>query len=219
MVHGQSYNVEYIIKLDREVDYFDDILPVSIDTRTLFKFTKNNTLKLVIINSSKFEIRKINKYFVEYMNCLDRVAYHDVHLNERAEFPDVFKYYDVKVYNNFIHFEKDVQPMPRQEFENLVSYAEELHKLYNAHMNNYKDEDELDYDNIRKKINSTENILMIQRIVNNPEYFSEIKDLYNKITDIELTDEEKELIHKVVTHPKLNGVIASHGFNLFDYYC
>jgi AAA+ ATPase superfamily predicted ATPase len=74
----------------------------------------------------------------------------------------------------------------------------------------------------RKNFNTEKSILneliITQRIISNPDYFTEIKQIYNELTNIELTEEEKQIIDKVLTHPKLEGNISNHGFNLIDYY-
>ena len=98
---------------------------------------------------------------------------------------------------------------------NLKKKVEELSNKYNEndYYEKYSSEERDNFD-IEKSI--FRDVLNVQRIIRNKEYFQEIKDIERELTNIELTDKEKELINKFVNHPKLEGAIAFHGINLID---
>jgi len=43
-----------------------------------------------------------------------------------------------------------------------------------------------------------------------------LQEIERELTDIVLTDGEKDLIRLILEHPKLEGNISSHGINLID---
>jgi len=54
----------------------------------------------------------------------------------------------------------------------------------------------------------------IQSILCNPAYLQKIVEVEGRLTDICLTDEEKQIIDVVKSHPLLEGKIESYGFEL-----
>ena len=59
-------------------------------------------------------------------------------------------------------------------------------------------------------------LLPVQRIIMNNDYFEEIKKMERELTDIKLTETEEELITCILKHPKLEGSVSSHGMNLIN---
>jgi acyl carrier protein phosphodiesterase len=223
MVHGNNYGIEYVIFLEKPIDYFDDFLPICIDTRKMFKLDKvrrnSDFYKLVIINDHELDKRFSQREHIQkYMRSLDYISYN--HLKDRTTHPEEFKYYDVKMYNKYIKYSDDIESLPvfsQTQLEQLEQKMNELSNKYNEddYWEKYTSEERKNFDIERQLLNE---VLTIQRIISNSDYFTEIKKIYDELTNIELTEEEKQIINKVLTHPKLEGNISNHGFNLIDYY-
>ena len=191
MVHGNYYGVQYEIFLNKELDLYNDILPICIHVRKMISLQKvdrnSEQYKLVIIPHEELEKRFYQKQNTrKYAENNDLISYN--HSITRESYPENFKYYDVILYKSLIKHNKCLEPFTQEEFKK------------------YEKEPKL-----RKTLD-------IQRIISNPVYFDEIKEIERELTDIELTDGEKELINKVLSQPKLEGSIEYHGFNLINGY-
>jgi hypothetical protein len=69
------------------------------------------------------------------------------------------------------------------------------------------------------KYNKLLDEIQVQRIIHDPEYFEEIKNLHAQILEeVRFTEEQRELIEKVISHPKLEGNVRWHGLTLVDGY-
>lgn len=217
MVHGNYYGVQYEIYLNKELDLFDDILPICIGVRKMISLERiskdSNKYKLVIIPCREFDGRFEKKEHArKYMNSLDSIRYN--HKLTRKTNPEDFVYYDVKNYETCIKHLK-VETYTEEMIENLEIKLQDLISKFNEidYWNKYSIEEIHNFDLERSAIMDA---LKVQRIIRNKEYFDEIKQIEHELTDIELTDAEKELIQKVLSHPKLNGVIQFHGINLIE---
>lgn len=215
MVHGNYYGVQYEIYLNKELDLFDDILPICIDVRKMISLEKinkdSNQYKLVIIPYRELDKRfEKRENVTKYVQSLDEISYN--HYITRKSNPEEFKYYDVKVYDNIIKHNEYSQPFTEEELKNCEKRFEDVIEIYKHDDFWNKPEEE------RKEIDFEQNnlrrILNIQRIISNPVYCEEIKQIERELTDIELTDREKELVTCVLEHPNLQGKISSHGINL-----
>ena len=218
MVHGNYYGVQYEIYLSKKLDLFNDVLPICIDVRkmiSLEKIDKNSDgYKLVIIPykelDKRFEKREL---FDKYVRSLDEISY-DRGVTRKTH-PELFKYYDVKIYSQHVKHSEEIEPFTAEMFQKLENKVEELtNKCYSDdYWEKYSSEE-------RQKIDSERNFLMgvlkVQRIIQNKDYFEEIKKIERELTDIELTDEEKELINKVLSDVKID--FDCHGINLIDGY-
>lgn len=218
MVHGWYYGVQYEIYLNKQIDFYDDILPICIDAREMVSLEKIkkgcNDTKIVIIPYENFNKRfDERKYTSAYITSQNELSY-DYKLN-RKDNPELFKYWDVKFYGKNIKHSEEFETYTEEMFENLEKKVEELSNKYNErdYYEKYSSEERDNFD-IEKSI--FRDVLNVQRIIRNKEYFEEIKDIERELTNIELTDKEKELINKFVNNPKLEGAIAFHGINLID---
>jgi len=211
MVHGNYYGVQYEIYLNKQLNLFDDVLPICIDVRKMISLEHN---KLVIIPYRELDKRfEKREHVIKYMESMDEISYN--YKITRKTNPELFKYQDVKNYTNYIKYSELPEPYTEEHFQKLEHRLEELSSKYN----------ELDYwekypSEERKKFDTERSILIevlrVQRIIRNKEYFNKIKQIEQELTDIELTDGEKELINKVLSHPKLKGSIYFHGINLIE---
>jgi len=210
MVHGNYYSVEYYIYLSKPLDYFDDILPICSDIRYLFEgMYSNNGLKI-------FDYQKFSSRFLksdvrgEYIKSCDKISYEN--LKDRVKYAELFKYFDVKIYNkNKYDIESGIiKKIDIEEFYKLEKRFRELY-IITYTSNDYSQE-------LYKEMNEISKILDIQRIIIDDKYHEEIKMLESQIVDIELLDDEKEMLNKILNHPKLKGLIVKHGFELFCEY-
>jgi hypothetical protein len=218
MVHGNYYGVQYEIYLNKELDLFDDVLPICIDVRKMISLEKinnnSNQYKLVIIPytglGKRFEKRENVR---KYMKSLDEISYN--HQITRKTNPELFKYQDVKNYTNYIKYSEHLETYTEEQFQKLEHRVEELSSKYNEldYWEKYSPFERKNFD-IERSILLT--VLPVQRILRNNEYFEEIKEIELELTNIELTDGEKELITRILGHPKLEGAIQCHGINLID---
>ena len=219
MVHGNYYGVRYEIYLNKELDLFNDILPICIDVRkmlSLEKVSKNsNQYKLVVIpyreTDSRFEkIANVHKY----IESNDTISYN--HIITRKSHPEVFKYYDVKIYKSFLKYNKCPEPFTQEELKKSEKRFQDLIDILNSEDFWNKSQEErkeiaIEQDNLRQTLN-------IQRIIINYSYFDEIKHLERELTDIKLTQEEEEVVSQILHHPKLVNFILTYGMNLIEGY-
>ncbi len=65
MVHGYNIGVRYVLKLNKKIDYFDDILPLCTRVRKMIDLT-NDDYKIIIFNQNILEKRFDSKLAKEY---------------------------------------------------------------------------------------------------------------------------------------------------------
>ena len=148
------------------------------------------------------------------MSSNDTISYSS-RLTREQHFEE-FKYFDVKIYKNLIKHNKNLpHPISSKELELLEESYKIRRRIYegNDYRTKYSEKEQIEFN--YECLNLSEQ-LYIQRIISNPEYFEEIKEIERKLTDIELTDGEKDLINSVINHPKLDGLIDCHCINLID---
>lgn len=216
MVHGNYYGAQYEIYIYQPIDFYNDILPISMLVREKFELIEfgieqrkikrvnfsNGISKLIIIPYINLDKRfEKLKYVGNYVSSIDKLS--NIGLNifsktRKDNFED-FKYFDVMMYKNLIKHNKSLPtPITSKELESLEeSYQNEL-------------------DRDCEITASLLNELNIQRIISNPKYFEEIKNIEKSLTNIELTDREKTLINKVINHPNIKDLIEFHGINLIE---
>lgn len=218
MVHGNYYGVQYEIYLNKTIDLFDDVLPICIDVRKMISFEKINknsdNYKLVIIPYKELYKRFEKREHVrKYIQSLDKISYN--HQITRKSNPEEFKYYDVKIYTQNIKYSEELEPYSEEMFEKLENKVQELSSKNDEldYWEKYSSEERKNFDIER---GSFMDVLKVQRIIRNKEYFEEIKQIEHELTNIKLTEEEEELVLQVLHHPKLEGIISSHGINLID---
>ena len=219
MVHGNYYGVQYEIYLNKELDLYNDILPICIDVRKMISLEKinkdSNQYKLVIIPYREFDKRFEKREHVrKYMSSLDEISYN--HQINRNSNPEAFKYYDVKIYKNLIKHNKNLpKPISAEELKSLEESYETIKRICisDDFWTKYSEKERIEFENERISLNDK---LNIQRIISKPEYFEEILRIEKSLTNIELTDGEKELIEKVLSHPKLEGAIQCNGIHLIE---
>ena len=221
MVHGNYYGAQYEIYLKNTVDFYNDILPIwmSVRERIEYELVKfgNGQYKLIVIPYVKLDKRfGILENTSNYISAIDKLS-HNSRLTRENKFEE-FKYYDVKIYKDLIKHNKNLpKPISDEEFESLEESYETIKRkcISDDFWSKYSEKERIEFENERISLNDK---LNIQRIISKPEYCEEIVRIEKSLTDIELTDREKELIDAVVNHPKLNGNIDYYGINLIEGY-
>jgi predicted small metal-binding protein len=201
MVHGTNYGLQYIFMADRDIDYYDDILKISIDIRK--KLFEKNSKSFIIFNTTEFDKRLYNlDHGKKYINALNNIEY-NMSVSRETN-PEYFLYYDVVVYNKEKHNYLTILSL-----EKINKLKLEL-ELLNHENNNYYDQ------NTYKTIQKLKNKIDIQNIISNEEYYKKVKQIENELIDIKLTDEEKEIIKKIVNHKLFHFDVTWHGFEFMN---
>jgi hypothetical protein len=220
MVHGNYYGIQYEIHLTKDLDFYDDLLPIWIEVRARIEMAKDKETglnKLIVIPYEEFNQQLYNnKLFNSYARENDHVSCcsQNMHENEIRR----YKYFIVRQYEKLIKNNKNLpEPMKKEEFDELVKEWEKLEKI-NFTDEKMSDEEWKEFD---KKRTNIFNQLKFQRIIHDPEYFEEIKKLDKKLLEqVNFTKEQGErvqkVLQKVISHPKLEGIISWHGLTLVD---
>jgi len=218
MVHGNYYGVQYEIYLNKKLDLFNNILPICIDVRKMISLEKvdknSDQYKLVIIPYRELDKRFEKRENVhKYVENLDKLSYRSFEYDRKSH-SEVFKYYDVKMYKSLIKYNDQHVAYTQEQLKECKKRFEDIKDMYDSEdFWNKSNEERKEIDIEQGKLRQ---ILNIQNVISNPEYFDEIKQIEKELTYIELTDGEKELINKVLSHPKLEGSIYCHGINLIE---
>jgi len=207
MVHGNFYGIQYEIILNKEIDFYNDLLPIWISTRSRIEMENN---KLIVISHGSFNKQLYhNSIFNEYVEQNNEASYQIKHTNEDQIINN--KYLMVNHYSKYVKNNYNLpEPMNEEEYKKLVEKYQDI--CYKVNDNAISTNEYLYLEGKKTKLFDE---LKVQRIIYNSEYFEEIKNLEkNIINQITLTNEQNEFIQKVITHPKLEGLINWHGLNL-----
>jgi hypothetical protein len=213
MVHGNYYGIQYEVFLSKEIDFYDDLLPIWIETRARIEMKKDGEAgiyKLIVIPYDEIDkqLHK-NALFSSYVRENDECLYK----KQYEECLRTKKFAMVGQYEKMIRHNTNLpEPITREEFNQLSIQMQKLqHKgLYG----NLSQEEWREHD---RKYTEIYNQLQVQRIIHDPEYFQEIKDLHTQLLDqVSFDDEQIERIKKVISHPKLEGIISWRGLRLVD---
>lgn len=212
MVHGISYVIQYEVYLKEEIDFFNDFLPICISLRTMFKYEKckyNNGWKIIVLSDRQLKKRFSQlPYSHKFVQCMYETGYNDDAIT-RESHPEIFKYYDAFVYSQCIK-NANYTSITQDEFNELKERYNYVKNILNGNID-VKDKDMLQY---YKEMNEIRNNLKIQNVLIDKDYFDSVKQLYNELTDIKLTEDENSLIETVINHPKLEGLIIGMNFTL-----
>jgi hypothetical protein len=223
MVHGIDYGIQYEIYLNKHIDFYNDLLEIwsSVRVRIEMETDKyNGKTKLIVIPNKIFD-RQLdsNSLFKEYVSQLNKV-YYDFHrkLYTEEEIIDL-KFFMVSEYSKLIkHNDSLPNPLAEYEFNRLINLWREIQdKDCNEEFwKNVSDEELKEFETEYEYIY---NSLKYQKIIHNSEYFTEIKMLEEKLTNqVILSAEQNELVQKVLSHPKLDGLVSWHGLSLCQEY-
>ena len=189
MVHGISRSIRYIIKLKQPIDRFDTFLPLCSEVRYNLHLVSNNT-KIEVFGERELDKRfsKVEKVY-EYFKKMDIDNYYT------GKEEEILKYKNTFLYSTKIKFHPIVYS--KEDYQQFKDRLEELKNTEDK-----TDDDYIEQYELFKKID-------LCNIVYNPEYFEIIKETERKLTNIELTAEEKVLIYKIKSSSVLSSVFFS----------
>ena len=132
--------------------------------------------KLVIINENELDKRFSQREHIhKYIRSLDYISYN--HLKDRTIYKEEFKYYDVKMYNKYIKYSDDTEiffPFSQTQVQQAEQRITELTNKYNEdeYWTKYTSEERKNFNTEKSILNE---LIITQRIISNPDYFTEIK--------------------------------------------
>jgi hypothetical protein len=216
MVHGDYFGINYIIHLTKTIDLFNDLLPICITNRHMLKII--NPTKISIFRPTNFDKRLNSKVMYSFMSSfyeLQNKCYSETNLlKTRQLFSDLYVYHDVFIYSTIIKG-RNIQMISNEELDVIKIRYNELEHIINNNTYEYgSSEYKLSFNELKVLRNTIE----IQTIINNEEYLQKIKDIEEKITNIQLTDEEIMLIKNIESHPTINEIIETSGFEIIQEY-
>jgi hypothetical protein len=206
MVHGNYYGIQYEVFLTKEIDFYDDLLPIWMEVRAridIQKAKQTNNYKLIVIPYGEFDKQLCkNSLFSSYVRENDE------------DYLRTQKFLMVRQYEKIIRHNTNLpEPITKEEFNQLSIQMQELESNC-SWSGNLSQEEWREHD---RKYTEIYNKLKVQRIIHDPEYFEEIKGLHTQLLEqVTFTEEQRELIQKVISHPKLDGINSSHGLTLVD---
>jgi hypothetical protein len=97
MVSGINIGIQYIFWCDRDIDYYNDFLQVSIDIRK--KLVERDSNSFIIFTRNELNQRFQNLEIAKiYCNAHYEIYYDGANIT-REKNPDYLLYYDVMMYN------------------------------------------------------------------------------------------------------------------------
>ena len=213
MVHGNYYGIQYEVFLTKEIDFYNDLLPIWMEVRARIEIQKDkqiNNYKLIVIPYREFDKQLCkNSLFSSYVRENDETK-----MIQNEEYLRTQKFVMVRQYEKIIRHNTNLpEPITKEEFNQLSIQMQELESNC-SWSGNLSQEEWREHDIKRNDIFSQ---IQVQRIIHDPKYFEEIKSLHAQILEqVTFTEEQRELIQKVVSHPKLDGIISWHGLTLVD---
>jgi len=215
MVHGTYYGIQYEIYLKPNIyiDFFNDLLPIWIESRTKIEIEYdkyNGRCKLIIFPYNQFDKHLIkNKLFKQYVRENLECKYSKELTEEEIR---ELLFFNVNQYSVFIKHNLNLpEKVTNDEFKKLVESWKIIQDERTATLS------EKECIEIETERNELFYKLKYQRIMHDPEYFEKIINLEKQLIEqVNLTEQQLELVNKVISHPKLEGLIGWHGLNLVD---
>ena len=203
MVHGTNYGIQFVVRFLQPMDTFDDFLPLCISLRKMLR--QVDSTKVCILEASALE-RRLGADFSKYVEAQSLLRRESRITRDIDKFQTEYMYYDAYVYSTQIKGH-NIERISEEEFHSMKARLCELNnKLmeYDSHIT------KTDMEEFQRLIKTYE----IQSILYNSAYLQKIVELEGQLTDICLTDEEKQMIDAVKSNPLLEGKIESYGFEL-----
>ncbi len=215
MVHGTYYGIQYEIYLKPNVyfDFFSDLLPIWIDTRTRIEMEFDKIYgryKLIIIPYKAFDKELIkNKLFNQYVDQNTNCKYSKELTEEEVK---NLLFFNVCQYSKFIKHNLNLpKKMTEDEFKILVESWKIIQNVRTAFLG------EKECIEIETERNDLFYKLKFQRVIHDQEYFEQIKNLEKELIEqVSLNQQQIALINSIISHPKLEGLVGWHGLGLVD---
>lgn len=219
MVHGTNYGIQYEIHLTRDIDFYDELLPIWSATRTRIEMEKNKddgTCKLTVIPHTEF-IKQLyyNAKFLSYTTGIEKVISETDDVLRRA----ALDYFLVRVYENSVRHNANLpEPMSFAEYNTLIDKYRSLRtNLRNDVRYCDKIMSKEEWEALCEDHDKIANELQIQQVIHDKIRFEKIKALHNELFEqISLNDEQNSRIQNVLSHPTLQDIIKWQGFTLVE---
>ena len=223
MVHGIHYGIQYEIYINKHIDFYNDLLQIwsSVRVRIEMETDKyNGKTKLIVIPNKIFDRQLDSNYlFKEYVSQMNKVTYNCDNKSPTEEEIIDLNFFMVSEYSKLIkHNDSLPKPLSKDEFNRLINLWSEIQDK-DIDLQFWKNVSEEEQKVFETNYEYVFNSLKYQRIIHNSEYFTEIKMLEEKLTSqVVLSDYQNELVQKVLSHPKLDGLVSWHGLSLCQNY-
>lgn len=216
MAHGNYYGIQYEIYLTKELDFYDELLPIWMEVRAkieMEKDKKTDNYKLIIIPYKEIGQQLYrNSLFNSYVR--ENEDYSNTKATKDEKYLRTKKFVMVKQYEYFIRHKTSLpEPITREEFNKLSIEKQKLEEE-SLWCRDLSQEEWREHD---RKYNKVFNQLLVQRIIHDSEYFNEIKSLHTQLLkQVSFDNKQRERIQKVISHPKLEGIITWYGLSLVN---
>ena len=218
MVHGNFYGIQYEIRLTKKLDFYNDLLPIWMDVRARIEIENDKQtgqFKLIVIPYQEFNQQLYNnKLFNSYVRENDEASYSREYKTERELI--LKKFLMVTHYNRYIKHNSDLPvPISEQEYKILLESWQKLCDIEAENQGIINGLSQKEWNELEEERTDLFNRLKVQRIIHNKEYYDEIINLEKELTEqVSLSEEQNQLIQKVLTHPNLQGLISWNGLSL-----
>jgi hypothetical protein len=205
MVNGTNYGIHFVVRFLQPMDTFDDFLPLCISLRKMLRQVDSTTVCILEAPSLDARVGGCEE-FSKYVEAQFLLRRESRITRDIEKFQTEYMYYDVYVYST------------RMKGRSLVIITEEEFLAMKARLCEInKKLMDFDYTITKAEMDEFQQLIKmyeIQSILCNPAYLQKIVEVEGRLTDICLTDEEKQMIDVVKSHPLLEGKIESYGFEL-----
>lgn len=222
MVHETYYGTQYVLTLNRVLDYYNDVLPLCTKFRTKFDLVNVdkvlNTCQLRVLFCESLDTRfDKNLLAIEWARSCDELNHH-YGLKRETHF-SLYKYKDVLTYSRCIKH-KNVVPFTKAQYAEAVyakaQYAKAQYAEAVLEYETLTDSNDCVAADFRRQC-ELENMVEIQRIVAHPAYYQEVMVLENGIATIELTEAEQTLVNRVQNEPVIQACLLNAGLDLISF--
>ncbi len=215
MIHA----VQYEIYLTTKLDYFNDILPICIEIRRMLKYSEviinlhESKYKIVVFGYEKFTNRfnVCSLHSIKYQDILNKLSKTNCCITYEDQL-----YTNVKIYKNKIkHCPANQIPIDKDKYSELEHAYSEIETALNSYKK-YENFTQCEIEILEYEKIKLHDVLEIQRCVQNEKNFNKLIAIEKELTNIELSQEETDILNKILNHPTLNGIVDFHGFNLVE---
>ena len=222
MVHGNYYGIQYEIYLTKEIDFYDDLLPIWVNARARIEMEKDKNsgkYKLIVIPYKQFDKQLYNNsLFNKYIKENDEASFCRKYETEQELISK--KFVMVTHYNSYVKHNSNLpEPLSEEDYNLLLESYQEINSKLTENAGIINGLSNKEWNELETERTDLFNRLKVQRIIHNQEYFEEIKNLEKELTEqVILSNEQNELVNKVLTYTKLEGLISWHGLSLINGY-
>lgn len=204
------YYIQYIIKLKKKIDYFEDLIPICISNKHMLSFCDNDNTKICVYGFNNF-IKYKNKDLDElFLHCNNYFIEKDLDLN----FYEIRKNKTEKclLYNDVFFYSKHIKGLTI-EMNTKEQYNEiktNYLKMFEILKNNDFNTSLININEYRQLIHD----ITIQIIIYDGDYLQKIIDIEKTITNFELNEEMTKLKNNILLHEKINDLVVFDGFEI-----